>query len=56
MTLNVHSTMEINYDALANMIETMEATGVFSLNAVREVFGSVVDDAIQAEIDGSQLS
>lgn len=50
-TMNIHSNMEINYDALANMVETMEATGVFSLDSVREVFGPVVDEAIQAEVD-----
>ena len=44
---------DVNYDALDAMIARYEETGVFSLNDVRGVFGSVVDDAIRSEEDGT---
>lgn len=41
--------MEINYDALDAMVTRLEDGGTFSLDEVREVFGTVVDDAIASE-------
>lgn len=41
--------MDINYEALDTMVSRLEDGGTFSLDEVRSVFGSVVDDAIESE-------
>ena len=43
--------MEINHDALNNMIFNLETGYPLSLTDLREVFGTVVDDAILYEVE-----